>query len=86
MEFHQFTLKELQMGLREKKFSSVELTNHFIKRVRNSDLNAFITITDDLALEQAKKADSIIASGKMNDLTGIPYAHKDIFCTLGVKT
>jgi len=86
MEFHQLTLKELQMGLREKKFSSFELTNHFIKRVRNSDLNAFITITDDLAIEQAKKADSLIATGQLNDLTGIPYAHKDIFCTLGVKT
>jgi len=86
MEFHQLTLKELQKGLNNKEFSSVELTRHFIKRVQNSELNAFITITDDLALEQAKKADSIIVSGKMNDLTGIPYAHKDIFCTLGVKT
>jgi len=86
MEFHQLTLKELQKGLSNKEFSSVELTSHFIKRVQNSELNAFISITDDLALEQAKKADSIIASGKMNDLTGIPYAHKDIFCTLGVKT
>jgi len=86
MEFHQLTLKELQKGLNNKEFSSVELTNYFIRRVQNSELNAFISITDDLALEQAKKADSIIASGKMNDLTGIPYAHKDIFCTLGVKT
>ena len=86
MEFHQLTLKELQKGLSNKEFSSVDLTNHFINRVQNSELNAFITITDDLALKQAKKADSIIASGKMNDLTGIPYAHKDIFCTLGVKT
>jgi aspartyl-tRNA(Asn)/glutamyl-tRNA(Gln) amidotransferase subunit A len=86
MEFHQLTLKELQKGLCNKKFSSVELTNHFINRVQSSELNAFISTTDDLALEQAKKADSIIASGKMNDLTGIPYAHKDIFCTLGVKT
>jgi len=86
MEFHQLTLKELQKGLSNKEFSSVDLTNHFIRRVQNSELNAFITITNDLALEQAKKADSIIASGKMRDLTGIPYAHKDIFCTLGVKT
>jgi aspartyl-tRNA(Asn)/glutamyl-tRNA(Gln) amidotransferase subunit A len=86
MEFHQLTLKELQKGLSNKDFSSVELTSHFIKRVQNSELNTFITVTDELALVQAKKADSIIASGKMNDLTGIPYAHKDIFCTLGVKT
>jgi len=86
MEFHQLTLKELQKGLSNKEFSSVELTTHFIKRIQNSELNAFISITDDLALEQAKKADLIIASGNMNDLTGIPYAHKDIFCTLGVKT
>jgi aspartyl-tRNA(Asn)/glutamyl-tRNA(Gln) amidotransferase subunit A len=86
MEFHQLSLKELQKGLSNKEFSSVELTSHFIKRIQNSKLNAFITITDDLALEQAQKADTIIASGKMNDLTGIPYAHKDIFCTEGVKT
>jgi len=86
MEFHQLSLKELQKGLSNKEFSSVELTSHFIKRIQNSELNAFISITDDLALVQAKKADSIIASGKMKDLTGIPYAHKDIFCTLGVKT
>jgi len=86
MEFHQLSLKELQKGLSNKDFSSVELASHFIKRIQNSELNAFISITDDLALEQAKKADSIIASGKMKDLTGIPYAHKDIFCTLGVKT
>jgi aspartyl-tRNA(Asn)/glutamyl-tRNA(Gln) amidotransferase subunit A len=86
MEFHQLSLKELQKGLSNKEFSSVELTSHFIKRIQNSELNAFITITDDLALEQAQKADTIIASGKMNDLTGIPYAHKDIFCTEGVKT
>ena len=86
MEFHQLSLKELQKGLSNKEFSSVELTSHFIKRIQNSELNAFITITDDLALEQAQKADTIIASGKINDLTGIPYAHKDIFCTEGVKT
>ena len=84
MEFHQLTLKELQKGLCNKKFSSVELTNHFIHRVQSSELNAFISITDDLALAQAKKADSIIASGKIYDLTGIPYAHKDIFDYLSV--
>jgi len=56
MEFHQLTLKELQKGLNNKEFSSVELTSHFIKRVQNSELNAFITVTDELALVQAKKS------------------------------
>jgi aspartyl-tRNA(Asn)/glutamyl-tRNA(Gln) amidotransferase subunit A len=49
-------------------------------------LNAFITLTDELAMKQAQTADDKIAAGTSNILTGIPYAHKDIFCTKGVKT
>ena len=83
---HKLTVTELSKGLKNKEFSSVELTKHFLDRINQSDLNAFITVTDDLALNQAKAADAKIANGSAGILTGIPYAHKDIFCTTGVKT
>jgi len=83
---HKLTVAELSKGLKNKEFSSVELTEHFLTRINQSDLNAFITVTDNLALDQAKAADAKIASGSAGILTGIPYAHKDIFCTTGVKT
>mgnify|MGYP000609611903 FL=1 len=83
---HKLTVAELSKGLKNKEFSSVELTEHFLSRINRSDLNAFITVTDDLALDQAKAADEKIANGSAGILTGIPYAHKDIFCTTGVKT
>ncbi|MGE4570144.1 MAG: Asp-tRNA(Asn)/Glu-tRNA(Gln) amidotransferase subunit GatA [Gammaproteobacteria bacterium] len=83
---HKLTVAELSKGLKNKEFSSVELTKHFLARINRSDLNAFITVTDDLALDQARAADEKIANGSAGILTGIPYAHKDIFCTTGVKT
>ena len=83
---HTLSVAALSKGLKNKEFSSVELTEHFLKRINASDLNAFITVTDDLALAQAKVADEKIAAGNAGILTGIPYAHKDIFCTKGVKT
>jgi len=83
---HKLTVAELSKGLKNKEFSSVELTEHFLNRIKASDLNAFITVTDDLALVQAQAADAKIANGNAGILTGIPYAHKDIFCTKGVKT
>jgi len=83
---HRLTIAELSKGLKNKEFSSAELTEHFLARINQSDLNAFITVTDDLALDQAKAADKKIANGSAGILTGIPYAHKDIFCTAGVKT
>ncbi len=86
MSIHQKTIAQLAQGLQNKDFSSVEITQHYLDRINNSDLNAYITVTDEIALDQAKKADEKISSGSANILTGIPYAHKDIFCTQGVKT
>jgi len=86
MTMHKLTVAKLSKGLKNKEFSALELTEHFLTRINQSDLNAFITITDDLALAQAKAADRKIADGSAGALTGIPYAHKDIFCTTGVKT
>jgi aspartyl-tRNA(Asn)/glutamyl-tRNA(Gln) amidotransferase subunit A len=83
---HNKTLTQLAKGLTDKEFSSTELTQHFLNRINKSELNAFITVTDDTALEQAKTADDRLAKGKSDVLTGIPYAHKDIFCTKGIKT
>jgi aspartyl-tRNA(Asn)/glutamyl-tRNA(Gln) amidotransferase subunit A len=82
------TVAELSKGLADKKFSSVELTSEFLARIKSLDknYNSFISVTEELALEQAKQADELISSGKNTPLTGIPLAQKDIFCTQGVKT
>ena len=86
MSLHTKTIAQLSQGLKAGEFSSVELTQHYLDRIHASELNAFITVTDELALKQARAADSKISKGEASILTGIPYAHKDIFCTNGVKT
>ena len=85
---HTFTLAELAKKLRAKEFSVTELTKSLLGRIEASQptLNAFITVTAENALAQAKAADAAFASGKAGPLTGLPIAHKDIFCTQGVKT
>ncbi|MGZ5000695.1 MAG: Asp-tRNA(Asn)/Glu-tRNA(Gln) amidotransferase subunit GatA [Methylomonas sp.] len=84
---HNKTLSELAIGLRGKQFSSVELTQTFLSRIdRHKDINAFITVTHEAALQQAQTADQAIASGNAGPLAGVPIAQKDIFCTLGTKT
>ena len=83
---HNLTIAEQIKGLKNRDFSSLELTQHYLNRIDNSNLNAFISVTSDQAINQAKMADSILAKGNAASLTGIPYAHKDIFCTKGIKT
>jgi aspartyl-tRNA(Asn)/glutamyl-tRNA(Gln) amidotransferase subunit A len=82
------SLSELAAALRQKKISAVELTRLHLERIAklNGELNAFITVNGDGALAQAKRADARIANGEGGPLTGIPVAHKDIFCTKGVLT
>ncbi len=82
------TIKQIQQGLAQKKFSSVEITQQYLDQIEahNSTINCFITVTDELALQQAKTADAAIARGEAQALTGVPLAHKDIFCTDGVRT
>ncbi|QPK61891.1 Asp-tRNA(Asn)/Glu-tRNA(Gln) amidotransferase subunit GatA [Methylomonas sp. LL1] len=81
------TLAELAAGLRGKQFSSVELTQSFLSRIKQHEtLNAFITVCEDSSLQQARAADQLLAAGSGAALTGIPVAQKDIFCTLGAKT
>jgi len=84
---HTKSITELAQGLRAGQFTSVELTQHFLARVKqHQDLNAYVTVTEEHALAQAQAADRRLAAGDATLLTGIPIAHKDIFCTLGVKT
>ena len=82
------TLAQLSIALESKKISSEELTRLYIERCNkyNNSLNCFITITEEEALKKARRADKKRASGDYNQLTGIPIAQKDIFCTNGTKT
>lgn len=82
------TVKELSDGLAKGKFSSTELTQHYLERIKklDSSINSFITITEESALQEAKYADQLRAKGEAGIWTGIPLAHKDIFCTQGIKT
>lgn len=82
------SIADLNLALKKKEFSSVELTKFFLKRIGkyNQDLNAVITTCDEAALIEAEKADTRIAEGNAPDLCGIPILHKDIFCTKNVLT
>lgn len=83
------TIIEAAEALRRRAVSSVELTLDCLARIEkwNPELRAFITVTADLALEQARAADAELASGlDRGPLHGIPIAHKDLFCTRGILT
>ncbi|BAP43494.1 aspartyl/glutamyl-tRNA amidotransferase subunit A [Pseudomonas sp. StFLB209] len=85
---HQMTLAEIARGLADKKFSSEELTRNLLERINKLDpqINSFITVTEDLAITQAQAADARRAAGETGALLGAPLAHKDLFCTQGVRT
>jgi aspartyl-tRNA(Asn)/glutamyl-tRNA(Gln) amidotransferase subunit A len=87
-EFHTQGLTGLASGLRARKFSSVEVTQALLKRIeaRQKELNAFITVTAEQALAAAAAADRELAAGRGGPLAGVPIAHKDLFCTSGVRT
>ena len=82
------SINELHHGLLNKDFSSAELTEYFLSRIKklNPSINAFITVDEEKSLGQAKLADEKISKGDFNPLTGIPIAQKDIFCAKGWKT
>lgn len=85
---HNLTIAQMIRELRQKTFSSVELTEHFLGRIErlDSQYNSFVSITRDHALQQARHADARLAAGNAPALCGVPLAHKDIFCTNGVRT
>jgi len=79
------TIAETHAGLKKKEFSSVELTKAYLDRIKTLDkkLNSYVTVTPEVALEQAKEADK---KGFASPLSGIPMALKDIVCTAGIRT
>ena len=82
------SLKELSQRLSEKKISSVDLTRAYLDRIEshNPTVNAMITVDPDASLAQARAADERIARGDAHALTGIPIAHKDLWCAKGWRT
>lgn len=88
MELNKLSLSEIKNGLEKGDFTSTELTSHYLERIEKYDkqLNSFISVTSDHALEQAKAADQRYKNEDALPLDGIPIAHKDIFCTKGILT
>ncbi|MDR0942311.1 MAG: Asp-tRNA(Asn)/Glu-tRNA(Gln) amidotransferase subunit GatA [Holosporales bacterium] len=81
------TISQARDGLKNKEFSSVELTKHYLEKIDEfKELNAFITVEPEKALEAAKKADENIAKDRDAPLLGVPIAVKDLFCTKGTRT
>jgi aspartyl-tRNA(Asn)/glutamyl-tRNA(Gln) amidotransferase subunit A len=83
------SISEAAAALRARKVSSVELTRESLARIEAAQprFNAFITITGELALEQARRADDELARGvDRGPLHGIPYALKDVFATRNIPT
>ncbi|MGB5276432.1 MAG: Asp-tRNA(Asn)/Glu-tRNA(Gln) amidotransferase subunit GatA [Gammaproteobacteria bacterium] len=86
--FHDKTLAELSALLQAGDVSSSELTESYLARIKQYDatLNTFITVVEDQAMQQASEADKALKAGGAGVLTGVPIAHKDIFCTQGIRT
>ena len=85
---NELTIVEASKGLLAKNFTAVELTKACLKQIKekNGEFNAFITVCENSALEEAKRADEIIQSNKATPLTGIPFSVKDAICTKGIKS
>ncbi|WP_438466236.1 Asp-tRNA(Asn)/Glu-tRNA(Gln) amidotransferase subunit GatA [Marinomonas sp. PE14-40] len=81
-------ISSLVQKLRNKEITSVELTQSYLDKIKelNPSLNSYITVCSESALAAAQKADEAIQAGTAGPLAGIPIAHKDLFCTNGIKT
>jgi len=91
MKLNQLTLVQAEEGLKEKKFSSLELTRACLARIKKVEkkINAFITISEEKALKEAEDADRFLEERKelkSKPLLGIPIGIKDIFVTEGIRT
>lgn len=82
------TVAEIISALEDKTISSKELAEHYLSRIEKHDgtINSFITVNRDDVIKQAEAADAARANGQSGALSGVPIAHKDIFCTEGVRT
>jgi len=81
-DLHDLTVAQLATQLHQRKVSAVELAQHFLTRVRsNNQLGAFLDLSEDVTLAQARAADARLAARSAGALEGVPIAHKDIFVT-----
>lgn len=87
MNLNELTIKQCQDGLKKGDFTSVEITKACLQRIkkRDKEINAFITVCEDSALEEAKIADGLIKAGEAMPLTGIPFCVKDAICAAGAR-
>lgn len=87
-DLHRLSIREMAEGLKSAQFSSRELTQHYLDRIAKLDdrVNSYVTVTPEYALAQADAADNLLKNGTAGPLAGVPLAHKDIFCTQGIKT
>ena len=89
MELHELSIQETHQLLSSRKVSSEELTRAYLERIHRLDpqIKSYVTVSDQLALEQAREADKRIQTdGGLTPLTGIPYSAKDSISTRGVST
>ena len=84
----ELTVPEAHRGMMAREFSSVDLTASCLERIRQVEdqVKSFVTITEDLALSQAERADQVLADGRATPLTGIPMQIKDLISTKGIPT
>jgi aspartyl-tRNA(Asn)/glutamyl-tRNA(Gln) amidotransferase subunit A len=87
-DLHRLSIREMTEGLKSAQFSSRELTQHYLDRIAKLDdlVKSYVTVTPEQALAQADAADNVLKNGTAGPLAGVPLAHKDIFCTQGIKT
>jgi aspartyl-tRNA(Asn)/glutamyl-tRNA(Gln) amidotransferase subunit A len=88
MKLHELTIYQARSLLQSREISAQELTAAVIDRILevDNDIKAYLTLTPELALEQARQADARRAAGEDDPLLGIPLAIKDIICTEGIPT
>ncbi len=88
MDIKHLTITKAKEALKNKEFSSVELTKTYLERIKTLEpkLNAFVTVTEEEALKNAKEADEKLAKGEDLPLLGIPISVKDNFSTNGIRT
>jgi aspartyl-tRNA(Asn)/glutamyl-tRNA(Gln) amidotransferase subunit A len=88
MKLHELTIQGAHQLLKKKEISSEELTRAILGRINDVDsqVDAFVTVVEEMAMEQAKEADRQISAGQCEPLTGIPLGIKDLICTRNLRT